>query len=126
MTTERLIEAITTPATPTLTIELALFGETRTCDLHAYACGDGMRGYVFGLVGTIGQGVARYPSTLILSRFSEPGDRPLYRGNKTATASDGTKWQFHLSTTIRNRSNARFVGWTSTVGATNYENQVRS
>jgi hypothetical protein len=81
------------------------------------------RAFVHGVVGTIGRGVARYPTTLLLNRVRD-GDRPRPRTTKV-TDTDGRKWDFHLGTVIRNRQ-AMIVGWSDEVGITNYNDQERA
>jgi hypothetical protein len=113
----------TTNDTP-LTVTLDLFGETRTVELHLYRP-DSPTATVWGQLVAQQNGYAakaRYVETLMLWRVGEKGP---HKGNKVVTASDGSVWEFHLSTVVRNRQ-ARFVGWKDVVGATNFESNERT
>jgi hypothetical protein len=116
-------ENTTTNDTP-LTVTLDLFGETRTVALSLYRP-DSPTATVFGQLVAQQNGYAakaRYVETLMLWRVT---DKPAHRGNTVVTASDGSVWEFHLSTVVRNRQ-GRFVGWKDVVGATNFENNQRT
>lgn len=106
-----------------VTVTLDLFGEQRTVELRNLN-GEpaGHVAFIDGFVGTIGRGVARYETSLALWRIDE--DKGPNRGNYVVTATDGTRWQFHLSTAIRNRQ-AQIVGWADTSGVTNDHDQRR-
>lgn len=99
------------------TVELTVGRETRTVALTTFG-GHGPdlaeRAYIFGVVATIGNGVARYPAEVMLWALDR---HPNARGTKV-TDSAGRVWAYGLNTTVRNRQ-ARLVGWTDTVGATN-------
>ena len=124
-------EPTTTEATPfssnknpTVTVTLELFGETRTVAMFVWRAGD-ERAHVYGQLVATQNGYAakaRYNEPLTMWRVTEA--KPAYKGNKVATASDGSVWQFHLGTVVRNRQ-ARFVGWADVVGATNHESNER-
>lgn len=117
-------ETTTTNDTPNLTVTLDLFGETRTVALRVYQL-DSPIAQVIGLVAQQNgfAAKARYKETLLLWRVLD--EKPAHKGNKVVTASDGSVWQFHLSTVVRNRQ-ARFVGWADVVGATNFESNQRT
>ena len=111
-----------------ITVTLNLFGESREVTVEGYVSyhdhpGTIWRASVYGLVGTIGRGAARYPTTLLLNRLYE-GDNPRNRGTQV-TDQLGRIWTYHLGTVIRNRQ-ARIVGWLDTAGATNYQDQERT
>jgi hypothetical protein len=116
-------ETTTTNDTP-ITVTLDLFGETRTVELHLYRP-DSPTATVWGQLVAMQNGYAakaRYKEILMLWRVGEKG---AHKGNKVVTASDGSVWEFHLSTVVRNRQ-GRFVGWADVVGATNFENNQRT
>jgi hypothetical protein len=114
--------------TITVTIKLHHFDTPRTVQAETITwqsedkAYDPDRAFVHGVVGIIGRGVARYPTTLILNRVRE-GDKPRQRTTKV-TDTEGRNWDFHLGTCIRNRQ-ALIVGWTDEVGATNHNDQER-
>lgn len=117
-----------TTAHPELTtITLDLFGEQRTETIshhNPYCPGEPAHAvHIDGLVGTIGNGTARYPTSLTLWRVTD--DKPAHRGNTVITAEDGSRWQFNMGTVIRNRNNARIVGWADVAGITNDQTQAR-
>lgn len=112
----------------TITVTLDLFGEQREVTVEGYVShhdhpGTIWRASVYGLVGTIGRGAARYPTTLLLNRLYD-GDSAFRRGT-VVTDQLGRKWTYHLGTVIRNRQ-ATIVGWTDRAGATNYQDQERT
>lgn len=111
-----------------ITVTLNLFGEQREVTVEGYVSyhdhpGTIWRASVYGLVGTIGRGAARYPTTLLLNRLYD-GESAFRRGT-VVTDQLGRKWTYHLGTVIRNRQ-AQIVGWKDTVGATNYQTQERT
>jgi hypothetical protein len=116
-------ETTTTNDTP-ITVTLDLFGETRTVELRVFRP-DSPTANVYGQLVAMQNGYAakaRYKETLMFWRVGEKG---AHKGNKVVTASDGSVWEFHLSTVVRNRQ-GRFVGWADVVGATNFENNQRT
>jgi hypothetical protein len=80
-------------------------------------------GHASGVVATIGRGSARYPD--MLSLWPVTDKRPAIRGNEIATAADGSVWQYHYGTCVRNRQ-AQIVGWAADMPVTNEQNQTRS
>ena len=115
--------------TITVTIKLHHFDTPRTVQAETITwqgedkAYDPDRAFVHGVVGIIGRGVARSPTTLILNRVRE-GDKPRQRTTKV-TDTEGRNWDFHLGTCIRNRQ-ALIVGWTDEVGMTNHNDQERT
>jgi len=106
------------------TVDITVADETRNVAISYHRCEDGSIGNapVYGVVGTIGRGSARYPTAVVLFSLAE-GETP-HRGNRVTTAADGSRWQYHMGTCIRNRQ-ARIVGWADTAGITNSPNQAR-
>lgn len=103
-------------------VTLTEFGETRDVALRVAPAGHiAHTGSIF--VSTIGRGGARYPASLDL--WAVDDDHPAYRNNTVVTASDGTRWQYHLGTVTRNRQ-AQIVGWADTAGVTNEHDQTRT
>lgn len=106
------------------TAELDLFGERRTVDVSYFQRPTEIgNAHIVGFVGSIGRGTARYPVTLTLFPLG-PEQRP-HGGNSVVTDADGHRWEYHLSTCIRNRQ-GRIVGWADTAGVTNAWDQTRA
>ena len=109
----------------TTTAEITVAGETRTVEISYYVRDDGtlsVGGLYKAVVGTIGAGKARYPTSLAL--FPMTADEPAHRGNLVTVGADGTRWQYNMRACVRNRP-ARVVGWADTAGVTNARNQTR-
>jgi hypothetical protein len=101
------------------TADITVKGKTRNVELFVY----GDRATVFGVVGTIGNGTARYPADIMLwdiEKYPTAAKKPYH-----TTDSNGTKWAYDMGTMIRNRP-ARVVGWTDEAGVTNYHHQERA
>jgi hypothetical protein len=107
---------VTSSTKPTADIEVA--GKTRNVELFVFRD----RATVFGVVGTIGNGSARYPADLMLWNVA---DYPNIKKPYHTTDSNGTTWAYDMGTMVRNQ-HARVVGWTDDVGATNYHHQERA
>ncbi len=104
------------------TAPITVAGRTGNVEIDFY--GDDPRGETDTVfVATIGKGIARYPTEIILTRLSA-GQRPP-AGTLTTHAADGTTLAYHLQTTVRNRP-AHVVGWFDADGATNYADQTRA
>jgi hypothetical protein len=110
------MEATETPTT----VQIAIAGVTRTVELGRISTWDNGDSYTFvhGVVATIGRGSARYADTIRLVSSTKN-----FRTNKT-TDSNGTVWQYHLNTCVRNHQ-ARIVGWADQAPATNEYGNAR-
>ncbi len=114
--------------TTTTTVEITEFGTTRTVEILPLGSSDWTAAHgattSYGVVvATIGRGVARYPDALRLFKLEE--GQTAHRGNRTVTAANGLRFQYHLGTCIRNRQ-ARIVGWADVAGITNHIDQART
>lgn len=109
-----------------ITATIKVGGVAREVEVHAWGRGDSTEPEVavlHSVVGTIGRGAARYPTSLTLWRV-EDGKRP-HPGNEVTTDDAGRVWQYHYGTCIRNRQ-ARIVGWADVAGITNTQDQARA
>lgn len=108
-----------------ITVTITVGRETRTVQARTYYNLDEADrvSVVDRVVATIGNGVARYPDALRLSRLRD-GDRPR-PGTTKVTDTGGRVWTYHMGTCVRNRQ-ARIVGWADTAGITNYHDQERT
>jgi hypothetical protein len=102
--------------TTTATINIA--GVEQTVEIDPY---EG-RAWVAGVAAVVGRGVKKYPTSLTLWEVTD--QRPHLRGNDLVVDSAGNRWQFHLTTCVRNRQ-ARIVGWAAAVGIDNEVDQTR-
>ncbi len=106
------------------TAPITVAGHTQTVAIYCYADNWDNGGWTREIfTATIGRGKARYPASIRL--FPLAPDKKPSPGCRETVAANGIRFQYHLSTCIRNRQ-ATINGWREREGITNKVSQERT